>query len=116
MIVGVGTDLVSIRRMRDALHRSGQRLVQRLLHESECRDFDKVADKAAFLARRFAAKEAASKALGTGIGVGARFTEIEIAHDANGAPLLRFHGAAARTARPMRVMQATISGPTSPRR
>lgn len=98
MILGIGTDLVSIPRMRDALRRHGTRLIARLLHPEESRALDAVTDKGAFLARRFAAKEAVSKAFGTGIGSQVRLAEIEIIHDTVGRPLLRFHGHTAETA------------------
>lgn len=109
MIVGIGTDLVSVPRMREALHRHGQRLASRLLHPEELRTLDMAADKGAFLARRFAAKEAVAKAFGTGIGAAVRLAEIEVAHDGAGRPLLRFHGRTATTAAEHGVREAHLS-------
>lgn len=66
MIVGIGTDLVEVSRFRDLWSRHGERLARRLLHEAEWQRLWQDADPAAWLAKCFAAKEAAVKALGTG--------------------------------------------------
>ncbi|WP_421621348.1 holo-ACP synthase [Alkalilimnicola ehrlichii] len=95
MIVGLGTDLVEIARMERLLARHGDRALTRLLHVQERAECPCAPDRAArFLARRFAAKEAAAKALGTGIANGIRFADLQVSHDDRGRPLLNLHGEA----------------------
>lgn len=99
MIVGIGTDIVEIKRVRDSLARGGERFAQRILTPSEFSVFSTHHHPEVFLAKRFAAKEAAAKALGTGIGRGVSFQHIEIIHDEMGRPLLQLcDGALARLA------------------
>ncbi|MEY2340513.1 holo-ACP synthase [Acidithiobacillus sp. IBUN Pt1247-S3] len=93
MIVGLGTDLVSVERMSGLLERWGERLLQRVLGEQEQAEFPS-AQGAAFLARRFAAKEATLKALGTGLRNGISWGEIQVSHDSLGRPELVLCGAA----------------------
>jgi len=108
-VLGIGTDLVAVPRMV-ALHtRHGERLAARLLAPAEHAAYRAAAEPAALLARRFAVKEAAAKALGTGIGAHAAFSDIELAHDPTGAPQLRLHGAAARRAEALGVRHTHIS-------
>ena len=90
MIVGVGTDIVAKARMSAIEARYGERLAQRILSDAEIAEYREVGDKAAFLAKHFAAKEAASKALGTGFGSGVRKQDISVGHDQLGRPLLFF--------------------------
>ena len=94
MIVGVGTDIVEINRIAESLARLGERFAQRILSTSELELFHSHVNQAAFLAKRFAAKEAVGKALGTGIGQGVSWVEIEVLHDELGAPRLTFSGEA----------------------
>lgn len=98
MIVGIGVDLVAVARLRRALDRFGDRFARKILGSEELVTYAESADRAAFLARRFAAKEAASKALGTGMGGGIHFRQISTLHVKSGAPLLSLEGAAARRA------------------
>lgn len=93
--MGIGTDVVQTERLRQALDRHGARFPARILSTEEQVDFDARGRSAAFLARRFAAKEAASKALGTGIGTHVRLREIVVGHTSAGQPLLSFTGRAA---------------------
>lgn len=86
MIHGVGTDLVSVARMRELHERFGERLARRLLAPSEWPDYEAAADRDRLLARRFAAKEALVKALGTGLRAPATLGNIAIGHDALGRP------------------------------
>jgi holo-[acyl-carrier protein] synthase len=96
-IVGIGTDIVEIERIREQRERLGDRLARRVLTESELITYLQSKQPERFLAKRFAAKEAAAKALGTGIGRGVSFQHIHIDNDDNGAPLIRFtDGALAR--------------------
>jgi len=92
MILGVGTDIVSVARMARSLQRFGERLCRRLVHEAECRECRERVDTAACLARRFAAKEALVKALGTGFREGIRPQDIAVVHDARGRPSFRLQG------------------------
>ncbi|MBR9829778.1 MAG: holo-ACP synthase [Oceanospirillales bacterium] len=97
MIVGIGTDLLEIARIRAALART-PRLPERILTPAELAVFQEHRQPAIFLAKRFAAKEAAVKALGTGIGRGISWQHFEIGHDPLGRPLLRVCGEAQRQA------------------
>ncbi|MGX5914284.1 holo-ACP synthase [Aliidiomarina sp. Khilg15.8] len=86
-IVGIGTDIVSIARIEKALSRNSE-FAERVLTPAEMQEFAAAPKPAAFLAKRFAAKEAAAKALGTGIGE-VSFQHIYVDHTAAGQPLLR---------------------------
>ncbi|QIZ77496.1 holo-ACP synthase [Ferrimonas lipolytica] len=94
-IKGLGTDIVEIARFSDRFDKLGDKLARRILTESEQAEFAQSSTPARLLAKRFAVKEAASKALGTGIGRGVSFHHIELYHDDWGAPKLRFNGGAA---------------------
>jgi holo-[acyl-carrier protein] synthase len=100
MTIAIGTDIVEIERIGQAWSRQGDRLVLRILVPSEREKFESFNSdtlKIAFLAKRWCAKEAIAKALGTGIAKGVGFQEIEITHDELGAPLVALHkGALAR--------------------
>jgi holo-[acyl-carrier protein] synthase len=67
MIYGIGTDIVRVARMQSNIERYGDKFVERILTDAEQEDYAKEARKAHFLAKRFAAKEAAAKAMGTGL-------------------------------------------------
>ena len=95
MIYGIGTDIVSISRISRNLARYGERFAARILNSTELDDFRRTLKPAHYLARRFAAKEAAAKALGTGFVNGLFLRHIGVAHDAMGKPLLVFEGHAA---------------------
>lgn len=90
MIYGIGTDIVAVDRLRGMWERHGDKVLEKLLAAQEMSDFAKAADKARFLAKRFAAKEAFSKALGTGVRPPATLTAIAVAHDDLGKPVLDF--------------------------
>ncbi|NLG71488.1 MAG: holo-ACP synthase [Chloroflexi bacterium] len=93
-MLATGIDMIEIERFQGALNRHGDRLLQRIFTGMELAE---VGHKPASLAARFAAKEAAAKALGTGIGPVA-WKEIEIRRGPAGEPVLRLHGSAARLA------------------
>ena len=86
MIVGIGTDVCSIQRMQKSLDRFGQRLVNRILTPAEQPRFARVKDKGAHLAKRFAAKEAFSKAIGTGIHAPFTWHSITVTRNPRGKP------------------------------
>lgn len=93
MIKGIGLDLVELDRIEKMLGRSAK-FAQRILTERELIIFDELspARKVEFLAGRFAAKEAYSKAIGTGIGKGCELHQMEILKDGLGKPVLYFDG------------------------
>jgi len=86
MIHGIGTDIVSIRRMDELHARFGRRLAERILAPEEREDYDRATDKDSFLAKRFAAKEAFAKAAGSGMRSPVHFGAIRVTHDALGRP------------------------------
>lgn len=88
-VLGLGTDIVEIERIRSQLERGGDRLAKRVLTESELAIFVGSGQRELYLAKRFAAKEAVAKALGTGIGRGVSFQHIETYSDEFGAPCVR---------------------------
>lgn len=96
MISGIGTDIVQLTRIRSALGRRGDGLARRLLAENEWQGYQKQPDPARFLAKRFAAKEAALKALGTGLRHGIRWHDVAVTNDGDGKPQLLFAGRAAQ--------------------
>ena len=95
MIVGVGTDIVQISRIEKNLAKHGDRFAERVLTEAELQRYSSHAKPAQFLAKRFAAKEAAAKAFGTGFRDGLSLHHISVTNDENGRPSLEFNGAAA---------------------
>lgn len=97
MIVGIGADLCDIRRIEQSIDRFGQRFLDRCFTAGEQTACNDRADRAARFARRYAAKEAAAKALGTGIGEFAGLKEIEVISRPNGKPDLILTGQAAAT-------------------
>jgi holo-[acyl-carrier protein] synthase len=89
MIHGIGTDIVAIARMTELWERHGERALERILAPEEREDCRCAADPGRFLAKRFAAKEALGKALGTGIHAPVSLNAIAVAHDAHGKPYFR---------------------------
>lgn len=89
MIYGIGTDIVEVDRIQSSLDQFGDGFAKRILAESEWEDYQASQLKARFLAKRFAAKEAFSKAIGTGIRGEVSFHNIAVTHDALGRPLLQ---------------------------
>jgi holo-[acyl-carrier protein] synthase len=86
MIFGVGTDIVAVARMAELWERHGERALERILAPAERDDCRRATDPGRFLAKRFAAKEALAKALGTGIRAPVSLNAIAIAHDSHGKP------------------------------
>lgn len=86
MIYGIGTDLVAVKRMGDLHTRYGGKLAERLLSPEEWGDYAEAASKEHFLAKRFAAKEAFAKAMGTGMRAPVSFSTISVTHDTLGKP------------------------------
>lgn len=93
MIIGIGTDLVHIPRMQSLLDKHGDKIAARILSEREFAEFKLQLKPAAFLAKRFAAKEAAAKALGTGFRDGLSLRHIVVSNNQLGKPGLKFEAA-----------------------
>jgi holo-[acyl-carrier protein] synthase len=94
MILGIGSDLIDIRRIDKAIERFGDRFLDRIFTEVERRRCDRRANRAASYARRFAAKEAAAKALGTGFRRGVFWRDLGVVNLPSGQPGLRLTGGA----------------------
>ncbi len=109
MIHGIGTDIVEVARMQRNLQRFGERFARRLLTEGEWADFQRSPRPAPFLAKRFAAKEAAAKAMGTGFRDGLSLRHIGVTHDALGRPELAFSGVAAELRQRLNIGLAHLS-------
>lgn len=109
MIAGIGTDIVSVSRVRSILNRFPDRFAKKILSENEFADFTRCTTRAAFLAKRFAAKEAAVKALGTGFRQGVEYRDITVSHDAHGRPMLVFTGVALRKVSENKITNSHLS-------
>lgn len=92
MILGVGTDIIEVARIQASFERFGERFVNRILHENEIAYCLSHKSPAPFLAARFAAKEAISKAFGTGIGAQLSWQDMEVARRDSGEPYVILHG------------------------
>jgi len=102
MIIGLGSDLIDIRRIEKSLERYGSRFTQRLFTEVEQQKSDRRKNRAASYAKRFAAKEACSKALGTGLSNSVFWRDMGVVNDRNGKPtMVLTNGAAKRLAKMM---------------
>jgi holo-[acyl-carrier protein] synthase len=95
MTIAIGTDIVEIQRIASALERQGDKFVQRILTKSEIVEYQARGNSVAFLAKRFAAKEAIAKALGTGIGRGISFQQLIVSNNSDGAPQVELQANAA---------------------
>lgn len=97
MIIGLGSDLIDIRRVARTLERYGERFTNRVFTEIERAKSDRRRERAASYAKRFAAKEACSKALGTGLSRGVFWRDMGVVNLPGGKPTMQLtHGAAAR--------------------
>jgi holo-[acyl-carrier protein] synthase len=91
MILGTGMDLIEVARIQDAYERHGERFLNRILRPGELAYCLNHAHPGPFLAARFAAKEAISKAFGTGIGAQLGWQDMEVAHKPSGEPYVILH-------------------------
>jgi holo-[acyl-carrier protein] synthase len=96
MIIGVGTDLIDIRRIERTLERFGERFLVRVFTPAERARAERRIDRAAAYAKRYAAKEACAKALGTGFRQGVYWRDIGVHNRPSGQPVLELSGGAAR--------------------
>ena len=94
MIIGLGNDMVDIRRIEQTLERYGARFVARVFTDVEQRKSDRREQRAASYAKRFAAKEACSKALGTGFRRGVFWKDMGVVNEPSGRPTLQLTGGA----------------------
>ena len=94
MIIGLGNDIVDIRRIEKTLERYGERFTARIFTEIEIRKSDRRAARAASYAKRFAAKEACSKALGTGFRRGVFWKDMGVVNEPSGRPTMVLTGGA----------------------
>ena len=97
-MIAIGTDILKLDRIDEVMGRLGERFMQRILTEAEQQEFKDSAQPNRLLGKRFAAKEAIAKALGTGIGRGVSWQDMQIEHDEYGAPLVRLSGGALEVA------------------
>ena len=98
MIVGTGIDIAEVPRIAESIQRFGQRFLRRIFTQGEIQYCDSKANRVERYAARFAAKEAAMKALGTGWSRGVRWRDIEVVRQPGGRPTIEFHGKAAEFA------------------
>jgi holo-[acyl-carrier protein] synthase len=96
MIIGIGNDVIDIRRIEKAIERYGERFLKRIYTDVERARSDGKAGRAASYAKRFAAKEACAKALGTGIARGVHWRDMGVVNLDSGRPTMRLTGGAAR--------------------
>lgn len=96
MIIGLGNDIIDIRRIEKTIERFGERFLARVFTETERRKSDRRALRAASYAKRFAAKEACAKALGTGFSRGVFWHDLGVVNLPSGRPTLELTGGAAQ--------------------
>ncbi|ELR65367.1 Holo-[acyl-carrier protein] synthase [Photobacterium marinum] len=108
-IVGLGTDIADIERVEKAYARSGDAFAERILSPSEFDIFNGLKPKGRYLAKRFAVKEAASKAIGTGIACGVSFQDFTVSNNELGKPILTLSGKAAELAEGMGVQHVHLT-------
>ena len=108
MILGIGNDIIDIRRIQRSLDRFGQRFTHRIFTETERAKSERRVNVAASYAKRFAAKEACSKALGTGFRKGVFWRDMGVVNLPTGQPTLRLTGGALR-----RLAEITPAGMTA---
>lgn len=108
-MIGIGTDIVDVNRIRRILARFGDRFADRILTDAERRDLSDMEASAAYLARQFAAKEAVSKALGSGMRRGVHFRCIEVTRLASGAPTVQLLGTAGDYASSLGIDEVRVS-------
>ena len=109
MIVGTGIDIAEVPRIAQAISRHGNRFLQRVFTEGEIRYCESKANRVEGYAARFAAKEAAMKALGTGWNYGVRWRDIEVFRPPGGRPSIVFHGKAAEFAAQLGAAHVALS-------
>ena len=109
MLLGTGVDLIEVERIAQSIERFGERFVHRLYTAEEIAYCSRKRNGAESFAARFAAKEAAAKALGTGMNFGVTWREIEVGRSAAGRPSLELSGQARRVAAQLGVRTISLS-------
>ncbi len=109
MIVGIGIDIVEYKRIARIHQRYNEKFARRILDAVEMEEYLNASSPVRLLAKRFAAKEAATKALGTGMSRGITFSMICVRHDERGKPLLELNGNAAEYASKLGVVSQWLS-------
>ena len=94
MIYGIGTDIIDIRRIKNTINKYGYRFKKKCFHEKEIKRSENKFNSAESYAKRYAAKEACAKALGTGLARGVFWKDIEVVNNEYGKPLIKLHGKA----------------------
>ena len=107
-LIGAGTDIIEIERIKQAVERGGDRFLERVFTPGERSFCDARKDRFSCYAARFAAKEAVLKALGTGL-AGCGFTDVEVRRPEGGRPEITLHGAAAEIAKEKGIAAVLIS-------
>jgi holo-[acyl-carrier protein] synthase len=109
MIVGTGIDIAEVPRIAQAINRYGDRFLRRIFTDGEIQYCEKKASRVESYAARFAAKEAAMKALGTGWNRGVRWRDVEVCRQPGSRPTLAFHGKAAEYASRLGAVHVALS-------
>jgi holo-[acyl-carrier protein] synthase len=109
MIVGTGIDIAEVPRIAESIERFGSRFIQRVFTEGEIEYCESKANRIERYAARFAAKEAAMKALGTGWNHGVRWRDVEVYREPGRRPTIKFHGKAAEFAVRLKMKNVSLS-------
>lgn len=109
MILGIGTDVIEVKRVGDVAQRHGERFLRRIFTDNEIAYCSARKNAALHYAGRFAAKEAAFKAMGRGWGGDIGWKDVEVTNMASGAPQISFHGKALETVTEMKMTRAFVS-------
>lgn len=109
MIVGTGIDIVEVPRIGQSIERFGERFLKRVFTESEIRYCESKANRVERYAARFAAKEAAMKAIGTGLRGGVSWQDFEVGREAGGRPTMRLHRKAEQVAQSLGARRSHLS-------
>ena len=109
MIIGIGIDIIEVKRLAEGIERHADRFTKRLFTDLEIGYCSTKANPAMHYAGRFAAKEAAFKAMGRGWGGGVSWKDVEIYNESSGAPFLNFYGKALELVREKNMVRAHVS-------
>lgn len=111
MIIGIGADIIKIQRIKSLLDQKGNPFKNKIFTQKEQEQGDQLSStqQPNFYAKRFAAKEAVAKALGTGIGTHAEWKDIEVISQKNGAPTIQLSGKALQTAQSLAIQKGRDS-------
>ena len=109
MIIGTGIDIIEVPRVAATIERFGRRFLDRVFTPAEIRYCDSKQNRAERYAARFAAKEAALKAIGTGWRLGVSWRDVEVGREPSGRPTVRFSGRAGEFAARLGVKRAAVS-------